>query len=180
MNEYIINAIDIRKKSFFDYYEIKDKKLLIEIDELFNNINILGQSSKDVSEFETKFANSSLNTQYLDLLTKTATSCKLKEIHVETVFTEKDVKEKIKEDVKDELKYLSREVYIDACSVTDKTFGITDKIRDTPVLGELWEIENQTYFFSDMKDKIIDKFKKNKKDNEETENIIDDKIDNND
>lgn len=169
MDEYILNAIDIRKKSFFDYYEIKNREFLLEIEELFNEINNLGESSKDVSDFEAKFASSELNTKYLDLLTKVAKKCKLKEQYVEEVITKEDLQEKFKEDLQDDIKHYSREAYLDTHSAIDRKFGITDKIRSTPILGGLLELENQTDVFSNMKEKLFKKRKE--KDNNIEENI---------
>lgn len=156
MDTYISNSINIRKQSIFDYYEVKDEKFLTEIEELFAEINSLGQASKDVSDFETKFA-SELNDKYLDLLTRIATSCPLKDVHKEQVFSDEDGKEYLKETAKDELSHLGREAYFDTRSALDSKFGIKYKIRSTPVLGQIWEVENQTSVFADLKDNFFSK-----------------------
>lgn len=74
MDKNIEASINGRKNAFFAAYEVKDKKMLVKIDELFGEIEKLGAKCKDVGEFETKFAASPLNQQYLDLFTEIATS----------------------------------------------------------------------------------------------------------
>lgn len=168
MDSYIKNSIELRKQAIFDYYEIKNKELLEEVEELFNRINELGHSSKDVTEFETKFANSELNTEYINLITEIAKKCKLKKEHKAETFSKEDIKDYVKEEVKDQAKYLGSEAYMNTRSVIDREYGITDKIRRTPVLGTVWEIDNQTNIIGNIKDKIFKK-RKSKESEEETE-----------
>ena len=73
MDKNIEQSIKARRDVVFTTYDIKDEKILKKIDELFGKINDLGKKCKDVSEFETKFAASPLNQEYMDLFTEIAT-----------------------------------------------------------------------------------------------------------
>lgn len=73
MDEYIKQSIDARKNAFGASFEIS-AEMQKKIDALFNEIEKLGKSSKDVGDFEAKFAASPLNQKYLDLFTEIATT----------------------------------------------------------------------------------------------------------
>ena len=176
MDEYIANSIELRKKAIFDYYDVKNKNILEKVDDLFFRINELGISSSDVNDFENKFANSELNTEYINLITEVATTCKLKKEYKDGMKKE-DIKEYAKESIKSDAKHYAEEAYRDTRSVVDRSFGITEKIRRTPILGTVWEIDNQTNIIGNFKDKIKSKRKLKKElekeielaNNEETE-----------
>ena len=72
MDKYIKQSIDSRKSAFSVSFEI-NADMQKKIDALFDEIEKLGTKCKDVGEFETKFAASSLNQKYLDLFTDVAT-----------------------------------------------------------------------------------------------------------
>lgn len=163
MDANIRNSIDIRKKSIFDYYNVKKENILNEIDELFNKMELMGESSSDVSDFEVKFANSELNNEYLKLIEKVAINCPLKKEHKEVVYTAEERKEDLKEELKDELEYLGDKAYINTKSAIDRKFGIRDKIRRTPILGTLWEVENQTDVVHNFKENLKRKKKEERK-----------------
>lgn len=74
MDKYIKQSIDARKDALSASYKI-DAGIQKKIDALFDEIEKLGDSCKDVGEFETEFARSSLNQKYLDLFTEVATNC---------------------------------------------------------------------------------------------------------
>lgn len=74
MDKNIEQSIKARKDVIFTTYDVKDEKTLKKIDELFGEINDFGKKCKDVSEFETKFAASSLNQEYMNLFTEIATN----------------------------------------------------------------------------------------------------------
>ena len=169
MDEYILNAIDIRKTSIFDYYEVKDSKILAEIDQLFSEINNLGALSKDVSDFEQKFANSELNNKYMDLLTKISLNCPLKADYKEKVFEKEDVTDYLKQEVKEEAEYMAKTGAFNAASAVDRKLGVTEKIRDTPILGDVYNVEYQTGVFSGIASSLFKKRKKNKKNIDELE-----------
>ena len=73
MDKIIKQSIDARKDAFGASFEI-DAGAQKKIDALFGEIEKLGEKCKDVGEFETEFAKSPLNQQYLDLFTEIATS----------------------------------------------------------------------------------------------------------
>ena len=72
MDKYIESSIKARKDAIFNAYEVTDAGILKKIDSLFGEINTLGRSCKDVSEFENKFAVSPLNQKYMDIFTELA------------------------------------------------------------------------------------------------------------
>lgn len=65
-------TIDARKNAIFSSYKVEDKKLIDKIDNLFERINEFGEGFKDVAEFEKEFANSSLNSEYINIFTEIA------------------------------------------------------------------------------------------------------------
>ena len=71
MDKYINQSINARKEAFVASFEI-DAEAQGKIDALFAEIEKLGANCKDVGEFETEFAESPLNQQYLDLFTEIA------------------------------------------------------------------------------------------------------------
>lgn len=72
MDQYIKQSIGSRRQAIFNTYEVDPEKQK-KIDTLFKEIEKLGAKCKDVGEFETEFAKSPLNQQYLDLFTEIAT-----------------------------------------------------------------------------------------------------------
>lgn len=70
----IYTAIKSRKDAFFTAYNIKDEKLIAKIDELFARIEEFGKTCSDYMDFETKFATSPLNQEYIAMFTEVATS----------------------------------------------------------------------------------------------------------
>ena len=74
MDKNIEQSIKVRKDVIFSTYDVKDEKMLKKIDGLFEKISDFGEKCKDVSEFETKFAASSLNQEYMNLFTEIATN----------------------------------------------------------------------------------------------------------
>ena len=69
MDNNVKASIDARYVAFENSYELTpDVKK--DIDELFNKINEFGKTCKDCMDFETKFASSDLNKEYMDMFTK--------------------------------------------------------------------------------------------------------------
>ncbi len=97
MDESIKSSIKTRRSVFTDYYVVKDKKLLDQIDNLFKKIEKLGLESKDVMDFENKFMASDMNKEYTDLLSSVAISSQMKTI-------KKDIAEASKVDPKEVVK----------------------------------------------------------------------------
>ena len=132
MDENIKNSINARKIAFTNAYEINDT-IQKEIDELFSRIEAFGNTCNDVMDFETKFASNPLNTEYINLFTKIATTCK-----PITYESDNDVKsdaEYVKDEVVSDLKYAADEV---ARPVRRQVKGaIYDKMRDIPVIKDV-------------------------------------------
>lgn len=165
----IRNSIDLRKKAIFDYYDISDNNILNEIEDLFKEMNTMGEESMDIVDFETQFSNSDLNSKYMSLLEKIALSCSLKQEHKEVVYTEEEQKEDLKEMAQEELEYLGEEAYLNTRSAIDRKFGLTEKIRRTPILGTAWEVENQTGIIMNFKDNLKQKRRAERKAKKEAE-----------
>lgn len=72
------SSIANRKAAFYSAYDITDKNIEKEIEDLFARIEEFGKTCKDGMDFETKFATSPLNQEYINLFTKVATTCKTK------------------------------------------------------------------------------------------------------
>lgn len=74
----IKSSIENRKAAFYSAYDITDKSIEKEIEDLFSRIEDFGKTCKDGMDFEAKFATSELNTEYINMFTKVATTCKTK------------------------------------------------------------------------------------------------------
>lgn len=158
MDELIKNSIKTRKDALFNSYDIKEKSILNKIEDLFNRINQLGEKCSDANEFETEFANSSLNQEYLNLFTEVATTCKPKNLSNNTDYSYdnsisgdeilEDVTDVIKDQADSAINYTKRQVNQE----------VYDKVRNIPLVGEALEIKQYKDFFG--------RFKK-KKDNED-------------
>ena len=73
MNEQVKYSINARKKAIVDSYKVNAEQKK-EIDDLFLEIENLGETCKDSGEFENKLAASPLNQKYIDMFTKVATA----------------------------------------------------------------------------------------------------------
>ena len=69
MDENIKNSINMRADFFEKYYSVP-KEVKPEVDAFIDELNLLGETSSDAMEFETRFASNGLNEQFNDLLTK--------------------------------------------------------------------------------------------------------------
>ena len=133
----IENSIKLRKDAIFDYYEINDKKVLEEINNLFNEIESFASTKKDAADFEQSFSTSSLNQKYMDLMTKVATTCKFKNAF------ENQAKEYMehadhKQELKDELKYQAESLSMPFRRKARQE--VYDKARDIPGVGDVMQI----------------------------------------
>lgn len=72
MDEIVKSCIESRKNAIVNAYTLNDSQKK-EVDDLFVEIEKLGLESTDAGDFEAKFANSPLNSRYMDLFTKIAT-----------------------------------------------------------------------------------------------------------
>ena len=159
MNDLVKTSIESRKNAIFSAYDIKDQSIIDKMEDLFRRINELGESCKDSMDFESKFASSELNQEYINLFTEIATKCppivrQTEERHV------KSDAECIAEDIASEIKY----------QVKDATLPLRrqmrqeayDKARNTPIICEIMEAKQYADFFG--------RFKKKKKDKDKEEN----------
>ena len=80
MDNIIQNSIDARKNAIFNAYDIIDSNILEKVEQLFEKMNTLGMECKDIMEFESKLASSSLNQEYIDLFTSISLECKAKNV----------------------------------------------------------------------------------------------------
>lgn len=148
MDSIVKSSIDARKNAFTNSYNITDESLIKKIDDLFVRINELGESCKDATEFETAFASSPLNQEYINLFTEIATTST--PITYESNNTDvKSDDDYIKEEIDSELRYqadslsqpIRRELHQEAY----------DKARDIPVVGNALDIKQKVGFFSRFK-----------------------------
>lgn len=144
------SSIETRKQAFFNAYEISDSELIGKINVLFSKIEEFGKNCSDVMDFESKFASSDLNQEYINLFTEVAQKCTPKTYTSEPVNV-KSGKEYIMDDIKSEIKYqadsltqpMRHELY-------QETY---DKVRDIPVVGEALSAKQHFDFFSKFKKK---------------------------
>ena len=153
MDSIVKMSIDSRKQAFTNAYKIEDKSILDKIDDLFIKINELGETCVDASEFETKFASSELNQEYINLFTEIASTC-------EPITYESDnlnvqsTKDYILDDARMEAKMAFDDITMPARHAARTEFD--DKVRDIPVIGDAIQAK-QTF-------DLFKKFKKNKED----------------
>ena len=151
MDSIVKQSIEARKQAFTNAYKIEDQNILDKIDELFNRINELGETCSDASDFEMKFASSSLNQEYISLFTEFATTC-------EPITYESDnsnvqsTKDYILEDARMEAKLAFEDVTMPARHTAREEFD--SQMRDIPVVGDVIQAK-QTF-------DLFKKFKKNK------------------
>ena len=113
MDQYIKQAIDARKNVFFDSYNISSEKTINNINELFDKIYSLGESCKDITEFESKFSTSELNQEYINMITKVATSPE--QLMSDRNFAKEEVdlmKRRVKNDLKEEARKATSDIPI--------------------------------------------------------------------
>ena len=162
MDDLIKNSIDSRKDSIFNVYEVKDKNLLKEIDDLFDKMRDLGKTCKDLNEFEAKLASSSLNQEYIDLFTKIAQSSNYILKANDTLPSHvKSTGEEIAEDVADEARYRMKEATLPARRIAREQ--AESKLRSTPIIGDIMHVKQRLDLFGG--------FKRKKKAKEEQEQL---------
>ena len=146
MDENIKNSIDARKSAITNTYELKGD-LKTKFDALFKKIEELGKSSKDVTDFEAKFAASPLNKEYTDFFTEVAT----KNISLKNVAKASgtSVGEMVAEGVMDAAgSRLKQAVLPTRASINQ---AATDQLRSTPVVGDAMTVKQHLDFFSRFK-----------------------------
>lgn len=148
MDENIKNSIEIRKSAILNAYDLKDENKK-KFDSLFEKIETLGKESKDVADFEDKFAKSSLSAEYNNLFTEIAMSgASLKTVAKSSGTSASTmVAEEIMHETGDRLK--------SAVTPTRASIHQTayDKARDIPGVSEALSIKQHVDFFSRFKKK---------------------------
>jgi hypothetical protein len=153
MNDLVKASIDGRKQSFYTAYDINNDNIKNKIEDLFKRIEEFGSSCTDSADFETKFATSPLNQEYINLFTEVATTCPAKQIEHAEVH------------VKSDAEYLADDAAMEArCMVDDLTMPARrqarqeayDAARDMPIIGEAMTAKQHFDFFSRFKKKKDD------------------------
>ena len=159
MDEYIKSSIDVRKNGFFDLYDIKDAGIKTKIDELFIRIEDFGKKCVDVADFESKFATSELNSEYMNLFTEIGTKCQMKAPLTDDTPVKSD-SEEIIDEVKDQVLFQAEQASMPARRIINK--GIARSLKDVPIVGDL--VHDDTAFVGTAVDFAKDiKAKKKKK-----------------
>ena len=162
MDDLIKNSINSRRDSIFNVYDVKDPKLLKEIDDLFTKMMDLGKSSKDLMDFEAKLTSSPLNQEYIDLFTKIGKSSNYILKDAETEITEvKSTGEEIVEEIGSEAKYRMKEATLPARRIAREE--AEKKLRSTPIIGDVMHVKQLGDFFGG--------FRRKKKAQEEQERL---------
>lgn len=144
MNDLVKQGIDARYASFKNSYIIKDDNIKKRIDDLFQKINFLAEECKDNIEFETKFASSPLNREYIGLFTEIASKCepiKYEDSDAENIKTDKEY---LMDEVSSDAKYIVSDLTMPARRKARAEFD--SKLRDTP-LGKIEQISNTAGVF---------------------------------
>ena len=153
MNEMVKMSIDGRRNAFFNAYEINDDKIADEINDLFARIEEFGATCKDATEFETTFATSPLNTEYINLFTKVAQTCKPIVYESEPVNVKSD-EEYLKEELESEARYQMREATLPARRIARE--AATRAARNTPIVGDLMQAKQTMDLFGKFRRKKDD------------------------
>ena len=147
MDSIVKASIDGRKAAFFSAYEIKDENLIKEINELFNKINEFGEGCSNSTQFETAFATSPLNTEYINLFTKVAQSCP-PIVREETPVNVKSDEEQLKEELESEARYRAKEATLPARRIARE--AVTQAARRTPIVGDVMQAKQTFDLFSKL------------------------------
>lgn len=150
MEASVKTSIDSRKSSFEMSYELTDEARK-DIDELFSRIEEFGQSCKDAMDFETKFASSPLNQEYMDMFTKISKKCKVKGLDNGS---EESKGKRILKEAGSDAKYLAEDLTMPARRQARMKFD--QKMRNTP-LGKIEQANNTFWLFKKIKHKVSKK-----------------------
>ena len=158
MNDLVKSSIEGRKNAIFSAYNITDQSIKDKIENLFKRINEFGESCLDNMDFESKFANSELNQEYINLFTEIATNCTQIVRQTEENKNIKSDGEYFAEEVASEIRYQTRNA---TEPIRRQMHEETLKAaRNTPVIGDILEAKQYADLFSRFK-------KKKKKEDEE-------------
>ena len=143
-------SVNGRKDAIFNYFEVNDEGIKQRVDDLFKRIEEFAKDCKDSTDFETKFASSDLNQEYINLMTEVGTKCKSKAYTVDQseMPSEADIiKEDIEYEMKDAVDSVGRRVRRDA---NEKMLS---EARSTPIIGDVLEAKQYMDFFGRFKKK---------------------------
>ncbi|MBQ9029513.1 hypothetical protein IJ114_01950 [Candidatus Saccharibacteria bacterium] len=149
MDENIKASIEARKTAITNTYELKGSAIKQKYDAVFQKMEELGRTSKDVMDFETKLAASPINQEYTELFTEIATQ----NISLNNVASAagKSTGEMVAEEVIHQTgSRLKSAVVPTRASVHQAAF---DKVRDIPGVGEALEIKQGFDLLSRFKKK---------------------------
>ena len=151
MNDLVKTSIEGRKNAIFNAYEIKEQSILEKIEDLFNRINEFGESCNDSTDFETKFASSSLNQEYINLFTQIATTCTAKNYTTTNNTNVKSDEQYAKEELESDLRYAVDEATMPIRRQVRQE--VYDEVRDIPVVGDALNIKQHIDFFGRFRKK---------------------------
>ncbi len=160
MNDLVKTSIDGRKNAIFSAYNVTEQSIIDKINDLFRRINEFGESCVDNMDFETKFATSSLNQEYIGLFTEIATTCTpiVRQVEERQVKSDEEYR---KEEIQSEIRYQAREATMPVRrQMHEETLKAA---RNAPVIGEVLEAKQYMDFFGRFKKKK--KEEKDEKDN---------------
>ena len=162
MEQNVKQSIEARRSAIFATYEVGEE-LTKKVEKLFGEIEKLGMKCKDVGEFETEFAKSPLNQQYLDLFTEVATNGQVKAEILQTVpsGTPSGIGEMMAESVVEgvadrAMEQAERAVMPTRAAVHQEAY---DAVRDIPVVGDAIDIGQKASYVAHL-GKVFGKRKK--------------------
>ena len=166
MNDLVKVSIDSRKNSIFNAYNVVDQGLIEKIEDLFKRINEFGESCTDNLDFETKFASSQLNQEYIQLFTEIATSCtpivrqtEERQVKSDEEYRREEIESEIRYQTRNATEPIRRQIYQESYSAA----------LNTPIVGDIISAKNQIDFFSKFKKKKKNEDKEDKKDKKQEE-----------
>ena len=151
MNDLVKTSIEGRKNAIFSAYDITDQNTIGKIEDLFSRINELGETCTDSMDFESKFASSQLNQEYIQLFTEIAKNCKPIVRDSQGNRRVKSDGEYIAEEVASEIRYQARNATEPIRRQARQE--VYDKARNTPVIGDIMYAKQLTDFFGRFKKK---------------------------
>lgn len=154
MDETVKLSIDARKNAFYNAYNITDNNIKNKIEDLFNRINELGMTCSNSMNFETEFASSELNQEYINLFTEVATSCLPITYTSEPRDDIKSDAEYVMDDALSEAKYIAEDI---SSPMRHQAYQATyDAVRDIPGVGQVMEANQYVNLFNKVTGKNKD------------------------
>lgn len=146
MNDIVKSSVDARKQAIYNSYCIEGSEVENDVNNLFKEIESFASKYNDVMDFENAFQSSDLNKKYTDIFTVVASKCSPKAI--ETTDAYEDTTYNETSDAMYIADELGRPIRRQARQQID------DKLRSTPIVGDIMSAKQHIDFFS--------RFKKNK------------------